>query len=86
MGRVHLGMEVLDRINAVLSGPQDRPLEEILITRCGITDHIGESDLHLTHRSQSESSEMDLVQQLEQDTEEAKEQLKFDLTQYQLKE
>lgn len=35
-------MELLDKINDVIPGPQDAPLDEILITQCGVTDHQGQ--------------------------------------------
>lgn len=46
LGRVHLGVGILDQINDVISGPLDIPVEEITITHCGMTNHegaIGES-------------------------------------------
>ena len=42
VGRVRLGMDVLDMINDVIPGPVDVPIEEIRVTKCGVTDHNGD--------------------------------------------
>lgn len=38
-----MGLDILDRINEVQPGPQDFPLDEILIIDCGDANHQGVS-------------------------------------------
>ena len=70
-------MEVLKKINDVIPGPRDVPLDEIFISRCGFTDHRGEPDVDSTGRKLTSSDPEDAVKQLRQDTERTQNELKF---------
>lgn len=70
LGRVHLGVGVLDQINDVISGPLEIPVEEIMITRCGMANHegaIGESSGTRDTSEEAKSIE-DSKKQLEEES------------------
>jgi len=76
IGRVHMGMEVLKKINDVIPGPRDVPLDEILISRCGFTDHRGEPDVDSSGRRLTPLEPEDAVRQLRQEAERTQNELK----------
>ncbi len=38
VGRVHKGLEILEKVNESAVDPDDLPLQRIVITSCGLTD------------------------------------------------
>ncbi len=38
VGRVHKGLEILEKVNESATDPDDLPLQRITITSCGLTD------------------------------------------------
>ena len=71
-------MDVLDKVNKAIPGPFDIPLDDIRITKCGTTDHLGRIDAVgiSADRNAMSSESPDNAKQLKLEAQRAQDDLK----------
>lgn len=76
IGRVVLGDEILNKIDDIVVGPGDVPLDTISVSSCGATNHEGTHDSISNASLDSRQSNEQLVNNAKEDSTAAREKVR----------
>lgn len=72
IGRVAFGMDVLQKLSSLSTKPDDTPVQNVLVTRCGMTDCEGVLETDVVGDGAIKESKETTVERLQQQTEETR--------------